>query len=167
MTPVQTLSKALAVNSVLTSFASTIPRNTRPSGMALLNGEETLEVFPYAIGADNNTLLFRVVGWRRLGFGSSGLWIPTNIVEATGTISSTQIGIALSDVLETEMFADTIVVGAGIGVTPTQTSNAGTASLICDVSGFEIVQFSAHNNSSSTSVNALLCAYTGKIQVVP
>lgn len=167
MTKVQTLKKALAVNGVLTSFASTIPTNQTPSGIVLANGEETVEVYPYAIGADNNTMLFRVVGWRRLGFGVSGLWIPTNIVEATATISSTQVGILLSDVLSTEMFADTIVVGAGIGVTPTQTSNAAVANLICDVSGFEIVQFSAHNNSSATSVNALWCAYAGNTQVVP
>lgn len=170
MTPARTLQKALIANGTLTSFAATIPRNTRPTGngiFPILEGEETLELYPYAVASDNNTMLVRVVGWRKLGFGSSGLWVSTNIVEATCTVSGTQVGIAFSDILATEMFADTIVIGAGVGVTPTQTADSGLAPLICDISGFELVQFSAHTNSSVTSYNALLTMYSGKTQVVP
>lgn len=165
MTPVQVLQRALPVSGVLSSFASKIPTSIPPVGpgvFPILNGEESLRLYLFGLGANNATFDFRIIGWTRMQPNKIALpfWVPTIIVEATATLSSTQIGLLLNEVLVTEFFADTVVVNKGLGVTPTQTGDAGVAPLICDISGYDRFEFAGNTTSSATNYNALLSFFS-------
>lgn len=182
MTPVQVLRRALAVNSAASSFAAKIPTVTRPFAdgvIVIRNFEDTLDLYPFGAGNDNTTFDLRVTGWRqaipsgseyRIGTGAknafvdsnghnaSVLWIPAPIVEVTCT-NSAIIGIAGAVAINTDRFADTIVINKGIGVVSTVIADSGCAVLTCDVSGYELIEITTSTTSSATNGNALYSLY--------
>ncbi len=181
MTPVQVLRRALAVNSAASSFASRIPAIIKPfvdGVIAVPNGEDTLDLFPFGAGSDDNTFDLRVIGWRRAVYSTvdmrnpgaknafidntnmNVLWVPSIVAEVTCTLSAI-VGIAGAVAINTDRFADIITVNKGIGVVNTVLSDAGAASLTVDVSGFELLEITTNTTSSATNGNALFALYGG------
>ncbi len=180
-TPAQDLRRALAVNSTATSFASKIPTVTKPFAdglIAVANGEDTLDLFPFGAGADDITFDIRVTGWRRtvpssseyrIGVGAKSafldsnganagvLWLPTPIVEAS-CVCSAIIGIAGAVAINTDRFVDAITITKGVGVAPTVTADSGAAMLKCDVTGFALIEVT-FDSTGSTNSNALYALY--------
>lgn len=179
-TPAQVFRRALAVNSAASSFAAKIPTVTKPfaDGVILIpNGEDTLDLFPFGAGSDNDTFDIRVTGWRkavpassevRLGAGGKNafielvggvLWLPSPIVEASCTISAI-LGVAGAVAVATDRFADTLAINKGIGVANTVTSDSGPAMLTCDVTGFELIEIT-FDMTGATNGNALYSLFAG------
>lgn len=65
---------------------------------------------PFGTGAAGTTFNLRVHGWKK---GALGLWIPETLLEVTCTLG-TKVGVAASDVLDTNKFCDTIALVFGI-----------------------------------------------------
>ena len=113
-----------ATNLTGTSFTSKAATRTEPSGNGIIN----LAVPPHGYvpaymhlsfigtGADDSTFVARVHGWRRVTDTSkthNHVWFAHKLIEVTATLS-TYVGVAASPVIETERFADTLVVVAAM-----------------------------------------------------
>jgi len=93
------------------SFPAKAPTLTVPTGAGVLQdpvvGDKTpewIQVVPFGDGADNSTFDLRVIGWKPTPLG---LWIPTTLAQAACTLSAA-VGVAATEVLNTQRFADTI-----------------------------------------------------------
>lgn len=159
---------ALAANSTA-SFASRIPLvsttkdgeslHTIPNATSYLTEGDTMELIPYAAGADNTTFDVRVIGWRSVGpvvTRGSAQWIPTIIVDLACTASSA-VGIAGQTPTSTDRFVDAMTVTTGIAVVPTVTANT-PATAVISTAGFRFVEILT-NVGAATNVNALFCFY--------
>lgn len=157
--------KVLTTNSTAASFASKVPTTTAPSGAGVLTLPVTqimpaqLSLIFYGTDADNETFKSRVIGWKLVGT----LYIPILLAEVTCTLSATT-GVAAATILNTEFFADTIVLTAG---TPAGSSVVFSptgelvAHLLVDLEGFSIVEITFDMNSSAASANALYALQGG------
>lgn len=167
MTPPRLISKALLTQGVAASFASKIPTVTPPINDGVHTneaGDETLEVYPFGLGANNTTFDFQIIGWRRTSKNPGAQWVNTVIVECTATLSSAQLGCPAGGsegAIPTQFYADTITVNKGVGTAPSITGDAGCAVLICDITGFDRWEFSGSTTSSATNYNAEYCSYGG------
>ncbi len=108
------LLKLFAANTAAASITAPAPTNTEPTGDGVLDlrrggesvmGGAMLHFFGTRTAADNETFTARLTGWRNV----SGLWVPVPLL-ALNLTQGTSTGVAAGDVLDTEYFADTIVV---------------------------------------------------------
>lgn len=163
------LRKALATNSVLTSYSSIVPTVTEPAespttgvhdlAVGCNTGPQKLLLIPYGVGSDTNTGAIRVWGWNKIPGGAAGtsdLWVPILLADLAIALS-VPTGVAGSPVVAANLFADGITITKGnadwVDVQATGTDAVTFAVIL--LHGIRKVQFNAHNNSSSTSVNAL------------
>lgn len=177
--------KALAANSNDSSFPSRVPTIAEPTGDGVIDlgwqrpsisggtVPQYMQVLPYGLGSDNDAFDMRVIGWRHVGSTSPqeatrALWVPTVMVEVTCTISAA-VGVAGSQVLNTERFADTITVKAA-GWEPTYTADttrAGSVLIFSPVNdvvawfkvlldGYEKVEFTFDQTTNTPTMNALI-----------
>jgi hypothetical protein len=135
------LQKAFNVNSTATAFATLIPTVTEP--VSVRSGEVASGIFDlvpggrglvqdtvlvgfFGAGADNATFDARLWGWDRIGSDpATTLWVPRILASFTCTLS-TMVGIAGAKIINTDRFADTLVVNAvapqpffpGVNATP-------------------------------------------------
>ncbi len=155
---------ACTANKTDASFPSKVATATIPvTGTGIIDVVEpndTLEIIPYGIGADNTTFKLRVIGWRKIDHATTPLWRPQIIAEFTCT-NSTDVGVVSTVVLNTERFADTIVLAAGGIAAVFSPANNTAGSAILDISGFSKIEFTFDMNSSATSANCLYCQYLG------
>jgi hypothetical protein len=101
------LTRAWATSPAGSVSLPTVATTTKPSGDGVVdlsnNPPSWLAVYPFGSGADNSTFDLYLVGWRLVGT----LWVPAVLLEFTATLC-TFVGVAGSDVLDTERFADTL-----------------------------------------------------------
>lgn len=106
-----------ATNENASSFASKIPTVTEPTNDGVLNlakqgnlmVPQMIKLWPILLGSNDDVSSMRIIGWHQVLLdGSLTLWLPTILGEFVCT-ASTCVGVALSAVLATEAFCDTIV----------------------------------------------------------
>lgn len=126
------LRRVLAANAVNATFAALPDTFDTPAGDGVIDlsagggGGEIpgyLELWPFALGADNDTFSLRVMGWTRLLPGLAdgrNQWTSFLIAEFTA-IASAAVGLAGGVILATERYADTMTVVA-------EATNAGQGS---------------------------------------
>src|SRR4051794_13866756 len=103
--------RALTTSSTDSSYASRVATVTTPADDGVLTPpliagktpQSALLVF-FGAGADNATLTARIIGWRKIGT----LWVPIDLAEVALTLS-TAVGVAGTDAVATDRFADTLV----------------------------------------------------------
>jgi hypothetical protein len=118
MHTISPIKRALTTSSTATSFASLISTITEPSGDGIFSFPARvpwgLHLSFFGAGADDTTFDARLVGWDRIGTDPAlTLWVPRALVSFSVTLS-TQVGIANAKVIETDRFADTLVVHATV-----------------------------------------------------
>lgn len=158
---IQKFAKARATNSTATSFTNGQATLTQPSGTGVLSPPTTgqytrgvLQVVPYGVGSDNQTMNVRVRGWRPT---ENNLWVPVMLVQAACTLGAS-VGVAASDVLNTERFADTItlsVANTGVDSQAVSPANDSVGHFVVDTKGFPIVEV-LMTVGTATSANALV-----------
>lgn len=127
----QPLQRALATSSTATSFATLISKLTEPSGDGVFAfpsiGQKFLHASFFGAGADDTTFDARIVGWDRIGTDPAfTLWVP-RILASLSIILSTQVGIVGCKVINTDRFADQIVVHATVAPQSTFTDVVSAA----------------------------------------
>ncbi len=168
-TLVRRLKKVYSTNQTGSSITSPSPTTTIPTtgiipaiytvdtGGFLASGGNQYLFYFYAIGANNVTGKAQINGWRKVDNGT--LWIPMPLIQVD-LIFGASTGVAASDVLDTERFADTITLTSGKNYTAAyEIIIAGTpddtvAGLAVDVKGAELIQVQV-SVGTATSVNAL------------
>ena len=177
------LVKARRVNQTSAAYVAKIPVVAEPmidvnsvTGMSVFDlgdfrktGEVVNGIFimPYAVGADNTTGNVQVIGWKLvLGVGADTtkqLWIPILLADFAYTVSAVYPGIALKEVLATELFADTMTLtlagNANVSIETsspgTTTADSGIAWAKVDLAGCQKVELS-FKIGTATSCNALV-----------
>lgn len=170
----QAFNKARSVNQTSNGYVSKIPTATEPSGDAgTATGSSVIElapppggiargglvIVPYGAGADNATFSFRVIGWRFVGVDpQTRLWIPATLVEVTATLS-TVVGVAGYQVIDTERFADTLILVVGsasvnnVIISPADNT---IAHVMVSTSSFQKIELSFTTGGLATNCNALV-----------
>lgn len=158
---VQKFAKARSVNSTDASYPSKVPTITAPSGSGVLSPPRTgeysrgvMQIIPYGTDAADEAFGIRVIGWRQTG---GNLFIPVKLAEFTCTLGTT-VGVAATDVADTEFFADTIAVAFGndgIDVENLSPADNTIASAIVDTKGFPYVEI-LFDMDTAASGNALI-----------
>lgn len=166
--------KAQATNSTDASFPSSLATVTKPAvsatravfDMGQGTNRTTIRVTPYGVGANNQTMNVMVMGWNQvLVPGTTGgststatkaLWVSRHICEVQGTVSSTLVGVAGTDITATSLFCDVLTLTTGVAVLYQGTADADTASFIADCSTFELVEVMFKLGTVATSMNALV-----------
>lgn len=170
------LKKALTTNTTA-SFASLIPTVTEPlpganTGVYDLKGgtdslPDKIKAFFIGAGADTNAIKVRLYGWNVFPYDGNPalrLWIPSIIFDITATLS-TPVGIASTNVVATDRFADTLSVtldpkvvtadsgGAGShSDTVIQTNGTNTiAFAIAKLYGFDKIQWDFDKNTATNA----------------
>jgi hypothetical protein len=171
MNPTSTLvrpfQKLFSTNATNASITELVPTTTAPTGDGVINsitfggtcdsgwgGNAVLLNF-YGVGANNNTFTARVTIWRLIG----ALWIPLRLTELSGTLGL-MVGVALSDVLNTERFADTLTESTAYTTAKEIVSpaNDSIAAVKLDILGATKIQVQ-FNKGTCTSVNGLLSEF--------
>jgi len=146
LTDVNEWLELLATNATDTSFASTIPTVTKPTGDNVIDVDKTsgqvcnnLMLLFFGAGADNATYDARVYGWQKIG----DLWVPTLLAQITCTLS-TVVGVSGQSVADTDRFADTYALATGFNanvsvevVTPASNT---IGHVLIDVRGFSKIE---------------------------
>lgn len=153
-------SKARTADETEASFASKVATITEPTGTGLISIPQTgnytrgnFMIVPYGEGADNATLSVRVVGWRQI----STLWVPTILGEVAATLS-TSVGVAETEVVATERFADTLTLTTGTTGIDNQVfspANNTPAHFMVDTKGCPKVEV-LFSCGTATAANALV-----------
>jgi len=157
-------------NSTAASIVEPVPTYSRPSGDGVIdfNSEfggiapKRMLVLPFGVGSAT-TLIMNVYGWRILPALTAPhvpIWIPYFLSSYTVTLCTVP-GLDNADVGSTQRFAGTIVIikGGTVGLdygihSPTGNS---VASFWQNLDGASLFSIVTGLNSSSTSVNALVC----------
>lgn len=168
--------KARSVNQTSTSYVSKIPTNTEPNGDAgTATGASVLDIghkggiasngvmiVPYGIGSNNNTFLMRVLHWKRIGRNPlTAIWVPITLLEATCTLSSTVLGVAGKEIIETEFFCDTIAIvgtsgGPNVSCELVSPADNTVGHIMLDLKSAQKLELTFSTGSSATSCNALI-----------
>jgi len=104
------LQRVRATSSTDSTFPSKVPTATAPTGDGVIGdpivqgAPSWVQIVPFGDGADNATFDLRVIGWK---VSDLGLWVPTILAQAACTLSAA-VGVASTEVLATQRFADTI-----------------------------------------------------------
>ncbi len=184
MTSSQHLQKVRRVNATDSSFPSRIPTKTPPTkaedddrktggtGSATMQevlrmrgetasvSQNLLKLIPYALASDTNTFNVRVIAWFSVSppdnDPNKNLYIPVPICELACTVS-TPTGLAGTQVLNTELFCDTITITSGDTslVKVFSAANDTIAWAVIDFLGAPWVEVTFDVNSGPTSMNAL------------
>lgn len=139
--------------------------DTTPANSVGATSQNIIQMMFFGAGADNATMLSRLYGWAKVDpFDaadlSKNLWVPCLIAEFS-LILSTAVGVANTQVVATDRFADTVSLTIGNTAKVTITSpGTTTANLIgalveVDFTGFQLLEPVFSDNSSATSMNAL------------
>ena len=157
------LSKAAATNATDSSFPSRVATLTQPSGGGVFNlscqGNKTRSnvlIIPFGAGADNATMSVRVIAWRFV----TTLWIPLIVCEVSCTLS-TSVGVAATEVLNTDRFADTLSLtfgNAGVDCQIFSPANNTPAHVMLDAKGASLIELVFTTGGSATSCNALVAS---------
>lgn len=175
--------KALTTNADSSSFASKVPTIAEPTNDGVVDLAKgffwspiELLILPYGLGSDNDVFDMKVIGWRHIGAvtpSTQVLWVPTTICEFTCTISAA-VGVAGSPVLNTERFADTIVVKSNAlqpkytdaDATPATTTRGVTLIyspaddtigwILLRLMGFEKIEFTFDQTTGTPTANCLI-----------
>lgn len=116
------LQKAWTTNANTSSFASKVPTITEPTNDGVINLAadgilipQKMIIHPYGVGADDDAFDMKIIGWSCIKSTTpqTNLWVPAPIATFTCTIS-TAVGVAGAPVLNTERFADTIVMKTAV-----------------------------------------------------
>ncbi len=138
---IRSMQRALVTNVTASSFTTKAPTTTEPTGNTIINLcqpqsfggtlPQRVVFWPIGTGSDNDAFSLRVWSWRRIGSGDSPnvLWIPTILTEVSCTVCAT-VGVALSPVLATERFVDTITLVAARSRVQTGADGASATTLI-------------------------------------
>lgn len=111
------LTKLLAANSTTASFDASdlISTITRPSGAGVidLSGSSStipskLVFFAFGEDAENETFLFRVSGWKKVG----SLYVAQPLASVTATLGSIQ-GVSGQAITDDDYVADTMAIATG------------------------------------------------------
>lgn len=159
-TLIQIYQRARTSNATDASFPSKVATLTEPTGAGVIKphrmgsmGSGVVLVTPYGAGADNTTFDMRVISWRQT---TLLLWVPTIICQVSCTLSAA-VGVAATDVLDTDRFADTITLGignAGIDCQVFSPANDTAGHVILDAKGASLVEIT-FDMTGATSGNAL------------
>ena len=120
-----TLRKALASNSLATSFTTKIPTTTAPDTVAAVNGvfdltdpqygvgvngriQRFIQLIPFGGNTQNLTYDMRVWGWSKTG-EATPIWIPQLLLDVTCTLGS----ISATAVAANMLMVDTITINDG------------------------------------------------------
>jgi hypothetical protein len=169
----QQFRKARTVNQTSNGYVSKVPTGTAPSGTGSsatnasvidaptnsLAKPNRLVILPYAIGSNNNTFSVRVIGWMPTADSTTRIWIPVLLCELACTVSSSIPGVAAKDVLDTELFADTIAVtygNANVSVEVVSPAADVVAHAIVNIKSLPKVELSFTTGGSATSCNSLV-----------
>ena len=169
--PCSDFKRILSANSSAASWSATIiPTVTAPLlstdgvwNMKMPGGpsyvSEKILFTAYLIGAENTTGTFRLWGWHTIErSGATTLYVPVLLAQIVAT-ASTAVGIASAAVLNTERFADTLVVttaGTTVTCSPATDGVANVAGFVEITNpGFKLVQWDFNDGGSSTSGNGL------------
>lgn len=155
--------RVLAANATDAGFPSRIPTLTQPTlAIGSLDGgvqQNGVRIVPFAVGADDTTFAFRVIGWHYIGSGPSRLWIPVPLGEFNCT-TCTAVGVAGGAVLNTERFCDTIALqgttaNANVGVEIVSPANNTIAYVLVDLKGAPLFEVTFDIGTGPTEMNAL------------
>jgi len=142
------LEKVLATNSAATSFTDPAATTTRPVNAISMRRAgsiaDRLFLVPYGTGDANDVFEMWVTGWRKIT-STAGvvLWVPTRLVKLTCTLG-TAVGVAGTEVVATELFADTITATMGISNVSYflfSTTDNTPAHAIVELNGCDLVEF--------------------------
>lgn len=161
--------KARSANSTDSGFPSRVPTMTAPSGTGVINlctsdgmlAQNGMVLLLYGLGADNDTMSCRVIGWRSVGENdvTTGLWIPVILCEFAAVLSGAT-GVAGATILNTERFADTITLTTGnddVSVDIVSPTGDVIAHAMMDLKGFQKVELTFKlGGTPPTSMNALV-----------
>jgi hypothetical protein len=157
--------RLFAANQTGATVPAPAPTITQPSGDGVIplngmsNPPNVLALAFFGAGADDNTGLARVTGWKRCDLaGSVTLWVPTPLALLDLTLS-TMTGVAGAAILNTDRFVD-IIAEVGGYTTAEEILQAATAENTLavykvDVFGHELVQVQVGTNSSATNMNGI------------
>lgn len=148
-------------NATDSSFPSRISTITTPASDGVIGNASGVGQVPnnlslifFGAGSDNDTFSARVIGWAK----GNTLWLPTILTQLDCTLS-TAVGVAGTDVLDTERFADTIAIASGFGsdgvnVRPLSPANNTIAHVVVDLEGHALWEVT-FDMTGATSGNAL------------
>ncbi len=150
----------LDANDASTSFASTVPTATEPTGDNVIQLSrlgatvcQNLMLAFFGAGSDNQTFDARVYGWQQV----AGLWVPTLLAQLSCTLSSV-VGVAGYPVINTERFVDTYTLASGfnsnVSVEVVSPASNTIGHVLVDVRGFSKIQID-FDMTGATSGNAL------------
>ena len=155
--------KLFASNQSGSSITAPAPTTTGPSGDGIFDVRAgnhpfnaiALAFFGTRTSADNETFTARITGWRRI----STLWVPVPLL-ALSLTQGTSVGVAGSDVVATEYFADTITASTAFTSAFEIVSPAdNTVGLVkVDVFGCELLQVQLAR-STNAACNALVAGF--------
>lgn len=170
------LRRVRTTNEDASSFASKIPTITEPVNDGVLNlvaeggrVPECIKLWVLLLGSSNDVSSMRVIGWHKcLLDGKTTLWIPTPIGEFVCTAGA-QGGVAGSAVLNTELFADTIIpvalklrdgkIAAGTSIMSDyrieSPADDTIAHIIMPIAGFEKLEFTSDQTTNTATFNVL------------
>ena len=168
--------KVRSVSCTDTSFPSKIPTATEPTGDGGTAGSASIVelgqgniatqnkiiVTPYGLGDDNDVFAMRIIGWRKIGTGSTALWIPVTLAELTCTMCAV-VGVVGQTILDTEHFCDTLVLVTGnddVSIDIVSPANDTLAHAVLDVKGFRKIEVCFDMTTGNpTSGNCLYAPY--------
>lgn len=153
--------KILSANSTSANYPSRVPTVTKPTGSGVFEitnqlgwAPDELEFIFFGTDAANETLKAMLLGWERVADGT--LWLPNPLWEVTATLG-TQTGVAASDILNTDLIADTITLTtgytAGQGIILNSPANDRMANIKSELRGYSLFEVIFDRNSSSASAN--------------
>ena len=152
--------RARPTSSTAASLPALAPTTTKPSGNGVIDKSSHapawVRVVPFGTGSSGQTVTVRVTGWTIV----STLWVPVILCEFTATLS-TCVGVAGSDVTNSENFADTVSApitnfgDAGVDCQPKSPQNATPPHYIIDACGCSVFQIDTALGTA-TAGNALL-----------
>lgn len=184
MTSSQHLQKVRRVNSTSSSFPSRIPQKAPPTkaedddrytggtGSATLQevirmrgetaavSQNLLKLIPYALASDTNTFNIRVIAWYAVSppdnDPNKNIYVPVPLCELACTVS-TPSGLAGTQVINTELFCDTITITSGDSslVKVFSPGNDTIAWAVIDFLGAPWVEVIFDIGTGPTSMNAL------------
>lgn len=159
--PVNTFGKLLAINDTSAAFPARIATTTKPSGANVFSRqagaviENNAILIPFGAGADNTTFDMRVIGWETVSNGT--LWVPVALAQYSCTLCAA-VGVAGSDLIATDRFADTITAASWNPAGGTEiVSPTGDliGSIIMDMKAFTLYEIN-FDMTGGTSGNCLL-----------
>lgn len=151
--------KVQSTNSTDTAFDAHIPTTTEPAasatrGVLTTVGRESMLLAFFGTGNDNDTFDYKVIGWQKI----ATLWIATTIVQGSATLSAC-VGVSGATIADTERFADTLDIDAGVGVvTNAPVADACPASLEIGVGPFDYVEV-LFDRTGASAANAVYTTF--------